>query len=191
MFSLAGDESVPSVVGRLQKGGGKLGDRGGYYRSCSKVHGDSDLHQIIHITITILLTHRSYSNPSPPHRLVMDSISSFVTAVQDSLRVGTIRNCTFSIPFRTDVFNFLFNGKGSAVSGKRYKSYLEVDFNTQLFPTDWFVSYDKFGYCCKIIFPVFIHSYVKYAPKRYGHTGIVQSRDFTETITITVVKCRC
>ena len=70
----------------------------------------------------------------------MDSISSFVTAIKGSLRVGTIRNCTFSIPFRTDVFNFLFNGKGIVVSGRRHKAYSEVDFNPQLFPSDWFIS---------------------------------------------------
>ena len=70
----------------------------------------------------------------------MDSISSFVTAIKGSLRVGTIRNCTFSIPFRTDVFNFLFNCKCIVVSGRRHKAYSEVDFNPQLFPSDWFIS---------------------------------------------------
>ena len=148
----------------------------------------------VHTMIHILLPYRSYSNPSPPQRLIMDSISLFVTAVKDSLRVGTIRNCTFSIPFRTDVFLFLFHGKGNEVSGKRYRSYLQVDFDSQLFSSNWFVSHDRLGNGCKIVFPVFIHSYVKYAPQSYLQIGtalVPQPRDFTETITVTLVKCRC
>ena len=138
--------------------------------------------------------HRTFSDPSPPQRLLMDSISLFVTTMKGSLRVGTIRNCTLTIPFRTDVFNFLFNGKGNMINGKKAKSYVESDFNTQLFPSNWFVYYDRLGNGCKLDFPVYMYSHIKYAPQTYIRTSTtlaLQQRDFTEIVTVTVVKCRC
>ena len=44
---------------------------------------------------------------------MLDCVSSLITAVQGSLRVGTVHNSNFAVQFRTDVFASLFNGKGS------------------------------------------------------------------------------
>ena len=68
-----------------------------------------------------------------------------MSAIKDSLRCGVVRKCSFTISFRSDVYNFLFSGKGSTVSGRRCLSYSENDFNPDLFPSDWFVSYDRLG----------------------------------------------
>lgn len=124
----------------------------------------------------------------------MDLVSLFVTSVRSSLRVGTVRNCKFSIPFQTDVFHFLFNGKGTVIHGRRGRSYTEADFDLEFFPSNWYISYSKLGDGCKIVFPIFLYSYVKYAPQTYHKTstGLVPlSRDFIETLTVTVCKSRC
>lgn len=88
-----------------------------------------------------LFTCRSYEAPSPDHRAIADSVSSLVTAVQNSLRHGCVRNCMFVISFRCDVFNFLFSGKGSLIHGKKGRYYSEADFDPTYFYVNWFVSY--------------------------------------------------
>ena len=131
-----------------------------------------------------------------------------MSAVKDSLRCGTVRKCTFTLTFRTDVFylctftltfrtdvfNFLFNGKGSTVRGRRSSSYSIADFDSDLFPHDWFVAYDKLGNGCKIDFLVYLCSHVKFSPVTYlmsETTPIPQPRDFTEVVSVSLVKCCC
>ena len=117
-----------------------------------------------------------------------------MSAVKDSLRCGTVCKCTFTLTFRTDVFNFLFNGKGSTVRGRRSSSYSLADFDSDLFPHDWFVAYDKLGNGCKIDFPVYLCSHVKFSPVTYlmsDTTPIPQPRDFTEVVSVSLVKCCC
>lgn len=130
---------------------------------------------------------------------MLDSISNFVSAVQNSLRAGTVRNCTFNVPFRTDVFKFIFNSKGNVVTGKRGKSYNVDDFDEEHFPSNWFVSYDRLGNGRKVVFPIHIHSYIKFAPKSYlksntpsrTTTPIPAPRDFTEVLYVTLLKSHC
>ena len=76
---------------------------------------------------------RSFIQPSPHHRTIADNISDFITAVQNSLRVGTVRNSKFLVPFRCDVFVFLFHDKGSVVSGRRGRMFSEADFDLKYF----------------------------------------------------------
>jgi len=45
---------------------------------------------------------RAFEDPSPAYRLVADSVRNFFTEVH-----------SFSIGFRIDVFDFLFEGRGS------------------------------------------------------------------------------
>ena len=45
--------------------------------------------------------------------MVSEAVSSFENEVVRSLRSGVNRRCSFSVLFRTDVFKFLFGGKGN------------------------------------------------------------------------------
>ena len=143
----------------------------------------------------LFFPHRSYAHPTPSFRLVVDFVSSFVCAVKKSLRCGPVCNRTFTLSVRTDVFKFLFNGKGSVVRGKRSLSYVLDDFDSDYFPSNWYVWYNKLGNGCKVDFPCFMHSYVKFAPTHYllsdTDTPIAQPRTYEEIVTITLVKCCC
>lgn len=137
---------------------------------------------------------RSYTHPNPPLRVVLDCVSSFVSAVKDSLKRGVIRKCSFTVNFRIDVFQFLFHGKGNAVCGSHSFSYSEEDFSSEYFPSNWFIIHDKLGSGCKVVFPVLLFSSVKFSPVTYlmsDTTPIPQHRDFAETVSVTLVKCRC
>ena len=137
-----------------------------------------------------LFTCRSYEAPSPDHRAIADSVSSLVTAVQNSLRHGCVRNCMFVISFRCDVFNFLFSGKGSLIHGKKGRYYSEADFDPTYFYVNWFVSYSKLGDGCKLEFPIILRSYVKFSPCTYTKNDdnvVARPRDFTELLSVSVV----
>ena len=56
---------------------------------------------------------RCYNNLRPERRLVLDSVSSFVSSVNSSLRAGTVCSYKFCVEFRLDVFKFLFSNKGT------------------------------------------------------------------------------
>ena len=142
------------------------------------------------------IVYSSYCEPCPSYRAIADSISNFVTAVQNSLRVGCVRNCMFVVPFRCDVFNFLFSGKGSSVRTKKGRLYTEEDFDPTYFSIKyWFVSYNKLGDGCKIDFPINLRSYVKFSPCTYikndDNVVVRRPRDFTELLSVSVVKVRC
>ena len=50
---------------------------------------------------------RTFLNPQPPLRIINDSVSNFIISLADT--AGAIRKCSFSVPFRMDVFRHLFN----------------------------------------------------------------------------------
>ena len=101
----------------------------------------------------------------------------------------------FVVPFRCDVFNFLFSGKGSSIHGKKGRFYSEADFDSTYFYINWFVSYSKFGDGCKVEFPIILRSYVKFSPcthtKNDDNIVVARSRDFTEVLSVSVAKVRC
>ena len=53
----------------------------------------------------------------------------------------------------TDVFKFLFAGKGIGVE-RGYKEYNPVDFDCKYFPDEWYVHYDQNHDGCAIEFPM-------------------------------------
>lgn len=70
----------------------------------------------------------NFKHPRPTKRLVLDCASLFTHHVQHSLVAGTIRENALTIDMPTDVFKFLFDGKGVDV-GRGYKEYSLVDFD--------------------------------------------------------------
>lgn len=131
---------------------------------------------------------------SPAKRLVLDTVSRFISSVQSSLTQGIVRNYKFCVEFRLDVFRFLFNGKGSAPPAGMGMMYGEKDFDGTFFSSDWAVVYDRLGDVCKVDFPIRLRPSIKYGPKCYDKCGdsvILKPRHFTEVVYVTLLKKRC
>ena len=123
----------------------------------------------------------------------MDAVSNLTTAMQRSLKLGVVRCCKFDVEFRLDVFKFLFDGKGQSTPGRQGKLYGARDF-PDLFVSGWSVTYDKHGDGCAVVFPLRLHPHVKFAPQFYSKVDgsvVARSRDFSEVVTVSVVKQRC
>ena len=58
---------------------------------------------------------RTFTHPNPAGRVVLDAVSRLTTSIIKSLKLGRARGCQFNVPFRRDVFNFLFSNCGSSV----------------------------------------------------------------------------
>ena len=116
---------------------------------------------------TSVIFHSAFEAPDPPYRLIADSVSNFVAEVH-SLKLGVNLNCSFSVDFRVDVFNFLFSGKGSVPPSGRGNFFELADFSNVYFPAGWYVVYDKLGDGCKVVFPVRLESKIRYSSPVYS-----------------------
>lgn len=141
------------------------------------------------------MVHRTYYEPAPPQRDVLDAASSLCSAFKNSLKQGTTRNCTFTVALRTDIFNYLFNGTGTTCSSsKPGKMYNLNDFNSTYFNPYHFVFYNNQAEGVCVVFPVYMYNFVKFDSVSYCMSSSVLSvcpRNFCELVRITVVKCRC
>ena len=139
--------------------------------------------------------HRTYSNPHPENRFILDCVSNFVSAVSASLKLGTVRLCRFPVEFRLDVFKFLFDGKGTTSSGIAGKLYNRGEFDSKYFPEGWSTVCDKLGDSCEIEFPVQMDIHIKYGPKCYFKDSkgsfSMKPRSFFEEVIVTISKNRC
>lgn len=90
---------------------------------------------------------------------------------------------------------YLFGGKGSPPASGRGKMYEECDFDSNLFPVDWYVAYDKLGDGCCIDFPVRMLPSIKWSRTVYSKAAdgslVPKAKTFSEMISVTVVKERC
>ncbi len=117
-------------------------------------------------------------------RVVLDAISSLTTQIKLSLKLGTVRRCSFSVCFRRDVFNYLFKDSGSCVSRKRGKFYNRNDFVNKYFSDSSFTFYNDCNEGVRVVFPVYLYSYVKCIK-------LDNNCDFCETVSVILVKERC
>ena len=124
----------------------------------------------------------------------MDCISSFTDAVHKSLKKGVNQSCKITVNFRTDVFTYLFQNKGSAYDHGRGRLYTAQDFDPMYFPQDWYQVYDQLGDGCEIEFPVRMISNVKWSRTTYTRSDIgvcPRPKHYTEVCTLWIVKRRC
>ena len=56
--------------------------------------------------------YRSFLHPSPSNHVIMDYRSKMVAAIQKSLKAGTLRDNKMLLEFSSDVYSFMFQGKG-------------------------------------------------------------------------------
>ena len=82
---------------------------------------------------------RTFIDPKPSRRLILDAVSCLTTAIISSLKWGIIRNRTFCLCFRRDVFRFLFKDSGRSVCRRPGKLYYRSDFCNEFFSESDFV----------------------------------------------------
>ena len=110
-------------------------------------------------------------------------------------KMGVNRGCRLTVNFRTDVFKFLFEGKGREYSYGRGRMYSQDDFDEQYFDKDWHRAHDRLGDGCKVEFPLHMASKVKWSPTVYvrDERGAVlpKKKKCDELVTVWIVKQRC
>ena len=140
-------------------------------------------------------TCRSYEDPLPPYRVIADNVSTLVSSIQSSLKLGVNRSCKFSLEFRMDVFRFLFSDKGTTPPTGRGKFYELEEFSSAYFPAGWHIVYDRLGDGCRVDFPIRLESKLKWSSTVYSKqddgTLLPKPRTFTEMIYVSLVKVRC
>ena len=73
---------------------------------------------------------RTYHEPMPSDRDVLDAVSNICSSIKRSLKKGTVSNCTFTINMRRDILTILFNGKGTVCNHKPGRFYNLIDFDS-------------------------------------------------------------
>ena len=79
----------------------------------------------------------------PSDRDVLDAVSNICSSIKRSLKKGTVSNCTFTINMRKNIFNYLFNGKGTVGNHKPGRFYNLIDFDSTYFTSNCFQYYVK------------------------------------------------
>lgn len=109
--------------------------------------------------------------------------------------MGVNRGYHITINFRTDVFKFLFNNKGSKYQhGPGWVFELE-HFDNTFFPINWHRAHDRLGDGCEVQFPVRLHGQLKWAQTVYikdSDSGEVtpKNKNFEEVCIVWLVKQR-
>ena len=89
--------------------------------------------------------------------------------------------------FRTDVFRYLFHGKGYQEARRRNLSYDLCDFSPMFFPPEWFVSRLPSGSAKKIVFPVRMSSRIRSSKLQTSRSSsgaltVIPHSDFHEEV---------
>ncbi len=131
------------------------------------------------------MLHRSFTDPHPADREILNAVSSLSCNIICSLKLGTIRRCSFNFCVCRDVFNCLFGDTGSRVSRRRGRMFNRCDFNDRYFNDSDFVYNNNLNECIRVVFPIYLYSYVKFIKlscNRY---------DFCETVCVNIIKEHC
>ena len=96
-----------------------------------------------------------------------------------------------TVPFRTDVYMFLFGRKGKEPSHGLGRWYENEDFNTEYFPS-WSKCHDKLGDGCTIDFPIRLHMQkLKWSTRTFikqdDGTVMPKARSFEEVLVVNLV----
>ena len=145
-------------------------------------------YNVIHACIQII-------QPPSAREVILDNVSNFLSAMNRSLSLGTVRMHIFSVDFNFDVFRFLFSDKGRTHSKGRGLLYDKNDYASELFHKDWDIVLDRLGDGCRVEFPVQLRPVVKCSKKCFfrGSDGTLteKPRTLNETVCVTLFKQRC
>ena len=112
--------------------------------------------------------------------MIIDAVSHFKAAIHRSLKSGMNCNNRIDIEFRTDVFRFLFNGKGRNPPTGRGLFYDMEDFDRTYFENCWYVAHDRLGDGCSVDFPIRLESKIRWSPIVYNSDGSAKPRIFND-----------
>ena len=126
--------------------------------------------------------YRTFTDPSPPEREVLNAVSSLSSNIISSLKLGLIRRFSFNVFVRRDVFNFLFSNCGNGVFRKRGKMYNRCDFNDKYFKDSDFMYTNNHNESIRVVFPVRMYSFVKFI--KLGNDRF----DFCEVVCVNLIK---
>ena len=136
---------------------------------------------------------RNFNHPQPQEDLIRDAVGQFTYNIDRSLRKGCTCNTTIRLPFRHDIFHYLFKDKD--INDLQLN-----DFDSMYFPYGWSQWYRRYGnsdnasYCGRaIVFPIRIECYLQWT-RQNGFIkltdGTVQPKPktFIEMIRIYICK---
>ena len=112
----------------------------------------------------------TYLNPKPSQESISSALNALHAAVLENLSSKSV-SATI-IPFRHDVFHYLFKGKGK----NKYKTFIEKtinlllekqDFSRCTFPYDWDKLLDSLGDEGKVDFPIEARLFILRSPKKH------------------------
>ncbi len=99
---------------------------------------------------------RTFTEPSPDCRAVLDAVSSLCTAIQCSLKLGVLCRCSFNVFVRRDVFMYIFKDSGCSVSRKPGRFYQRSDFCSEFFCDNDFNFVNNHNEFVRVRFPVYM-----------------------------------
>ena len=127
---------------------------------------------------------RLFINPCPPERIILDAVSSLTTAIILSLKCGLLRNSSFNVAVRRDVFNCVFKNCGNKVRRRPGLFFNRCDFSDKYFNDCDFTYSNEDNECVFVMFPIYMYSYVKFIKLSSNRT------DFSEIIYVKLLKKR-
>ena len=136
---------------------------------------------------------RNFDHPQPQEHLIREAVGQFTYSLHRSLRKKCTQNTTIKMPFRHDIYRYLFKDKDT--------DNLQLhDFNTNYFPYGWEQWYRKYGSSDHarysghtIVFPIRIDCKLEWTRqtgfmKMMDGTMQTKPKTFTEMIRIKVCK---
>ena len=123
--------------------------------------------------MSIYIFFRVFKNPNPPKDLVLSAIDTFHIAILENL---ASKSCLPNIiRFRHDIFQYIFNGKGTKSDDGKYTFLAKNDFVRCAFPEDWDQLVDCMGDGVKVTFPIKARIFLSQSPKKHSSiNGLMQ-----------------
>ena len=104
-------------------------------------------------------------NPRPSQELITSGVDALHGAILENIASRSVSPTI--VPFRHDVFQYLFKDKGKASKDHGYILFEKKDFERCSFPREWDTLVDNLGDGLKIDFPVKVRLFVSRSPKNH------------------------
>ena len=108
---------------------------------------------------------RTYLNPKPAQELITSGVDALHAAILENL--ASKSTSPSIIPFRHDVFQHLFRGKGKRSKDLGNLLLEKQDFSRCSFPSDWDKLIDNLGDGVKVDFPIKARLFISRSPKNH------------------------
>jgi hypothetical protein len=139
------------------------------------------------LTIFNTLHARYFEKPEPLQDVIQDCVDNLRREVLDALRhKGPMQR--ICVPFRHDVFHFLFDGLGRVAEQKQWTLYNVKDFVRCQLPNSWSYFFNRLGDGVKIRFPVKMRIFLGRSAKNFTQSGEQIPQCYVEKLTFNFIK---